>query len=60
MANHSLIHSVPRVAPWAGQRVWPPAGNVRSHFGLFCHLKGIVNLNAEVAHSAFKLGVAEQ
>jgi hypothetical protein len=60
MAIHPLNHSVPRVAPWADQRLYPPAGLVRSHFGLFSHLKGIVNLNSEVAHGAFKFGMAEQ
>jgi hypothetical protein len=60
MAKASAHPFGTRVAPLADQRLQPPAGRVRSHFGLFCHLKGIVNLNSEVAHSAFKLGMAEQ
>jgi hypothetical protein len=43
----------------AGQRLLPPTGGVWLHFGLFRHFKGVVNLNAEIAHSALKFCVAK-
>jgi hypothetical protein len=30
------------------------------HLGLFCHFKGVINFNANMAHRAFKFRVAEQ
>jgi len=29
----------------------------KSNFSLFCHLQGIVYLNAKIAHGTFQLGV---
>jgi len=60
MIDYQLVNSVSQVSPLAGQRLLPPTGVAWLHFGLFRHFKGVVNLNAEIAHSAFQFCVAEQ
>jgi hypothetical protein len=45
---------------FAGRRQVSPTGTSRLDLGLFCHIKGIINFNAEIADSAFLFRVAEQ
>ena len=48
----------------SNDRSWPASDRspaaVRSNFGLFRHLKDIIDLNPEIAHGAFQLRISEQ
>ena len=60
-SGRSCISAFGRTAPVGFGALPDSLTNVgRSHLRLFGQLQGIINLDAEVAHGAFELGVPKQ